>query len=221
MHLNESVNEIAQKGGEWKISSKHGGTYTADALCLTLPSHESARLLAKISRPLAGELSQIPYSSVATLNLAYRRDDVRHPLNGSGFVIPAIEKRAILACTFCSSKYAGRAPEGKVLLRAFIGGALFPEELERDDDSVVARVCADLKELLGITATPLFTELNRYPRSMPQYHLGHTARIDRIEKFAQDLRGLHITASSVEGVGIPGCIHRGEQAAEKIVTAIS
>jgi oxygen-dependent protoporphyrinogen oxidase len=203
----------------WRIRTNAGNIYDADAVCLTLPSFEMARLLKNILPPLASELREIPYSSVATLNLAYRRADVPHPLNGSGFVIPAIEKRTILACTFCSSKYAGRAPDGTVLIRAFIGGAMFPEVLEKDDRTIIADAREDLQELLGVAVAPLLAELKRYPFSMTQYYVGHVTRIERIQKLAQQLNGIHLTTSSLEGVGVPGCIHRGERAAEKMFEA--
>ncbi len=204
---------------QWAINTCEGASHEADAVCVALPSYEIARLLGKISAPLASELREISYSSVATLNLAYRRDDVSHALNASGFVVPAIEKRKILACTFCSSKYTRRAPKDGALFRAFIGGAMFPQQLEKDDDAIITDARNDLRELLGITAAPLFAELNRYPLSMAQYHVGHLARIERIQKLAQEFNGLHLTTSSVEGVGIPGCIHRGKQAAEQICHA--
>lgn len=204
----------------WRVRTSAGKIYDADAVCLTLPSFEIARLLENISPPLARELREIPYSSVATLNLAYRRADVPHPLNGSGFVVPAIENRAILACTFCSSKYAGRAPGGAVLLRAFIGGAMFPEQLEKNDETIIAEAHNELKTLLGVTASPLFADLRRYPFSMTQYYVGHLARIERIQQLTRELNGIYLTTSSLEGVGVPGCIHRGERAVEKIVEAM-
>jgi oxygen-dependent protoporphyrinogen oxidase len=209
----------APSGAQWRVYTRTGKTHEADAVCVTLPSYEIARLLERIAPQLSFELREIPYSSVATLNLGYRRDDVPHPLNGSGFVVPAIEKRAILACTFCSSKYEGRAAPGGVLLRAFIGGAMFPEQLQKDDDAIIAAARDDLKRLLGVTAAPWIVELNRHPFSMTQYHVGHLARLERIQQLAQTLPHFYLTTSSVEGVGIPGCIHRGEQVAEKIFAA--
>src|SRR5207237_6801647 len=121
-------------------------------------------LLRAFDGELANELNAIPYASTATVNLAYRRADIPHPLDGFGFVVPFIERRATLACTFSSVKFAGRAPDGHALLRAFVGGALQPEIFALDEDEMLARVRQDLRELLGIEKPPPFTHVEKWPR---------------------------------------------------------
>jgi oxygen-dependent protoporphyrinogen oxidase len=201
------------------VTCNSGDKHEADAVCLALPAHQPARLLALVDAALARELEEVHYSSVGTLNLAYRRADVRHPLNGSGFVVPAVEKRSILACTFSSQKFAGRTPEGCVLLRAFIGGAMAPQQLEGDDATLVERVRDDLREFLGITAPPLFHDLNRYSNAMAQYTVGHLKRVARIRELAKTHNGLFLAGNGFQGVGIPDCIHTGEEAAEQLYSA--
>ncbi len=133
-----------------------------------------------------------------------------------GFVVPAIESRKIMACTFSSLKYPGRAPEGHLLFRAFVGGSLQPE-LFNDSDAILERnVRAEVANLLGVNAEPLFTRIRRYPNSMPQYHVGHQARIGQIESGLDNYSNLALAGSAYHGVGISDCVRTGEEAAEKL-----
>lgn len=201
---------------EWTIHLSDGSSIRADALCLALPAHTAAGLLREHEPMVAEELAGIEYASTATINLAFRASDIVHPLNGFGFVVPVVESRSVLACTFCSVKFAGRAPEGTVLLRAFAGGALQPEVFALDDDEMQRRVLADLNEFLGISAPPLFTRIARWTRSMPQYHLGHQNRVARISARMANLPSVALAGNAFTGAGIPDCIRSGELAAEKL-----
>ena len=202
--------------GKWKLRTSDNETFVADAVCLALPAYVSSRLLSETEPQLAGELSEIPYASSATVNLAYQRADIPHPLDGFGFVVPFIEKRSLMACTFSSVKFSGRAPQGQVLLRAFVGGALQPELAELSEAELVSRVRADLRDLLGIERAPLFAEVNKWERSMPQYHVGHLERVERIEARLASLPGLVLAGNAYSGPGIPDCIRSGERAADLI-----
>lgn len=212
-----AVEAEAGKPRQWQIKISGGETLTADAVCLALPADTSARLLRELDPELAIKLEAIPYASTATVNLAYKRSDIPHPLNGFGFVVPFIEKRTLLACTFSSVKFAGRAPTGHVLLRAFVGGALQPEMFELDDDEMIRRVGDDLRDLLGVARQPLFAQVSRWPRSMPQYHVGHLERVKEIEARVELLQGLTLAGNAFHGPGIPDCIRSGEQAADRII----
>ncbi|MDQ5844602.1 MAG: protoporphyrinogen oxidase [Acidobacteriota bacterium] len=192
-------------------------TLSADAVCLALPAFVSAQLLRNIDAQMSSELSEIPYASSATINLAYKREDIPHPLDGFGFVVPFIEKRTVMACTFSSVKFDGRAPDDNALLRAFVGGALQPELLELAEAELVSRVRSDLRDLLGIQRPPLFTEVCRWERSMPQYLLGHIKRLKRIEERLDSLPTLALAGNAYSGLGIPDCIRSGESAAEKLL----
>ena len=224
-HLNTRVESVALEntgsgnGAQtaWRIKTSSGESYAADALCLAVPSHVSASLLREVDQQLAAELEGISYASSATLNLGYKRADIRHPLDGFGFVVPFIENRSIIACTFSSVKFAGRAPEGFVLLRVFIGGALQPEILELAETTLLERVRNDLRELLGIEAAPLFTELTRWDRAMPQYHVGHLDRVKRIDERVASLPGLALAGNAFTGPGLSDCVRSGEEAAEELL----
>lgn len=200
----------------WQIITDRGKEITADAICLALPAYASAKLLRSIDALLADELHGISYASSATLSLAYKREDVSHPLDGFGFVVPFLENRSLIACTFSSVKFSGRAPEGHVLLRAFIGGALQPELLELDEEKLTARIRDDLRELMGIEAAPLFSVLSRWEGSMPQYDVGHLNRVRRINQRVAQLPGLALAGNAYGGPGLPDCIRSGEDAADRL-----
>ena len=213
----KSVRLASENGSRrWVIVTDQGETINADAVCLALPAYISARLLSAVDKPLASELEQINYASSATINLAYQREDIPHALDGFGFVVPFIEKRTVMACTFSSVKFAGRAPEGHALLRAFVGGALQPEVFELSENEMLARVRSDLRDLLGIEREPLFAEVARWERSMPQYHLGHLERVGRIEERVASLPALALAGNAYTGLGIPNCVRSGESAAERL-----
>ena len=184
---------------------------------LAVPAYVAARLLQETDAQLATELRAIEYASTATVNLAYKRVDIPHPLDGFGFVVPLLEKRSIIACTFSSVKFPNRAPEGSGWVRAFVGGALQPEMFALEETEIISRVRADLRELLGIDKPPLFTELTKWPNSMPQYHIGHLERVTRIQAHLNSLQGLTLAGNAYTGPGIPDCIRSGETTADELV----
>ncbi len=224
IHVNTTVESIAMEDGvsdgerspKWKLITSGNETLLADAICLALPAYVSSRLLSTVDPQLAAALAEISYASSATINLGFKRDDIPHPLDGFGFVVPFIEKRSLIACTFSSVKFAVRAPQGHALLRAFVGGALQPELLALNGDELLARVLGDLRDLLGIERAPLFAEVTKWERSMPQYHVGHVEKIKQIEARVAALPGLVLAGNAYTGLGIPDCIRSGEAAADSI-----
>ena len=218
-HLNTDVESLSytQNSGQWRVQTNGGFSLNCDALCLAVPAHSAAQLLSESDAKLAEELAGIEYASTATVNLAYKQEDVGHALNGFGFVVPFVEKRTIIACTFSSIKFSGRAPERRVLLRAFVGGALQPELFDLDEAEMTNRVRTDLRQLLGIENPPIFTEVTKWPKSMPQYHIGHLARVERIKQHVSSLPGLTLAGNAYGGPGIPDCIRSGETAADELI----
>jgi protoporphyrinogen/coproporphyrinogen III oxidase len=214
VRLNTRIDGIERSGATWTIKTNSGQSLEADAVCLAVPAYTAAKLLQNVNPQLATELNTIKYASTATINLAYPRSAIKHPLDGFGFVVPFIEKRSLLACTFSSVKFPGRAPDDHVLLRAFAGGALQPEMFADPEP----RIEKDLCELLGITSKPIFMEIAKWERSMPQYEVGHLDRVAHIEKEVKAMSGLALAGNAYRGTGIPDCIRSGEAAAESLIT---
>ncbi len=202
---------------QWTVRTGAGEAIKADAVCLALPSYAAAGLLRGTDAQLADEMDAIAYASTATVNLAFRRADIPHPLDGFGFVVPLVEKRATLACSFSSVKFAGRAPQGFALMRAFVGGALQPEMFALDEAAMLNAVLQDLRDLLGIEKPPLFSVVEKWPRSMAQYHLGHLERVARIRERLSAHPTLQLAGNAYGGAGIPDCIRNGEAAANSII----
>jgi len=220
--LNERVVRVANKAhgnsvAPWSVALEDGTFLEAEGVIITGPSRHAARLLMGVDKALAEQLSAVQYASSAVVHLAYRREQVGHPLDAFGFVVPVTEPYNIIAASFSSVKYEGRAPEACVLLRAFMGGALRPDMLQRDDKGLIAAAREDLDHLLGITAPPLLTMVHRWPDSMAQYDVGHLDRVAAMRKRISDHKGLQLGGNGFEGVGVPDCVRAGERAAEDLL----
>jgi oxygen-dependent protoporphyrinogen oxidase len=224
IRLNTTVAAIERHSG-WIINTSFenqpGETLEADAICLAVPAYTAAELLSSFNQPLGTQLKRIKYASTATINFAYHRDAINHPLDGFGFVVPFVEKRSLIACTFSSVKFPGRAPNDHVLLRAFVGGALQPDLFALDEPEMLQRVERDLRELLQIRSEPLFTEVSKWQNSMPQYEVGHLDRVAAIENSVRELPGLALAGNAYRGAGIPDCIRSGETAAERLLNSFT
>jgi oxygen-dependent protoporphyrinogen oxidase len=214
--LKHRIDGVERQGGGWRVLGGLGPALEADHVIVAAESYTASRLLRYVDPALATLLGEIPYASSATVTLGYRRADVPHPLDGFGFVVPRSERRAMLACTFSSVKYPGRAPEGQALLRCFVGGALNERMLESDDAALVSAARDELRQALGITAEPVLTRVARWTKAMPQYHVGHAVRVEAIEQCAAALPGLHLAGGAYRGVGIADCVRSGEAAAERV-----
>lgn len=212
------------EGFSLSFSEDHGNsthTTTFDAVIVALPAHRAADLLWPLDSMLAGALGEIEYASSAIVCTGHALADVAHPLNSSGLVVPAAEKRRILSVSFASRKFAGRAPEGAVVLRTFLGGALQPEILSHSDDELKQITLSELREILGVCGEPRFAVVSRHERAMPQYHIGHLDRVRRVEQLAAAHPRLALAGNAFDGVGIPDCVGSGERAAERVLSSLA
>jgi len=214
--LKQRVDGIERSGERWRVVGGLGPAFEADHVIVAAESYTASRLLRYVDPALATLLGEIPYASSATVSLGYHRADVPHPLDGFGMVVPQTERRCVFACTFSSVKYPGRAPEGHVLLRCFVGGALNEGILESEDSTLLGVARAELREALGIAAEPVLSRVARWTKAMPQYHVGHAGRVETIERCAAALPGLHLAGGAYRGVGIADCVRSGEAAAEQV-----
>jgi len=191
------------------------GVFDFDAVILATPSHVTAGLIEPVDAELARQVGGIAHSGTAIVSLGYRREQIGHPLAGMGAVVPSVEKSPILAVSFSSQKYPHRAPKGKELLRVFLGGARHEELAEMPGHELVPLVEKHLAPLLDVRGQPCFLDVAHWPRTMPQYHVGHRELVAGIEARAAGIPGLELAGNAFHGVGIPDCIHGGEQAAER------
>lgn len=215
-----SIQQKKEKNG-WRVYLDNSEKLEADILCIALPAPQTSKLLSEVSSELSVTLSTIPYSSSATVNLAFRREDVSHPLNGMGFVVPITEQLNLIGCSFSSVKFENRAPLEYVLLRAFVGESTNYITGNVSDkstsDELVSIVLKDVSELLGIAVDPIFTVVSQHSQAMAQYQVGHQEVIADIDELAKGLNGVALAGNAYHGIGIPDCIHSGEKAALALI----
>ena len=206
--------------GGYAVMLADGGMLRAEAVVLALNAPGAGRLLGGLDGALAAQLGAIAYASSASVTLAYGRGQIPDPLDGVGFVVPRREHRPILAASFSSAKFPGRAPDGAVLVRVFLGGALAPEMVALEDDRLVHIVRDEMTTLLGEAGTPHLARVHRHLDAMPQYTVGHLDRVTEIERLTEAHPGLALAGAAYRGVGISDCIRSGEAAAERVLEAI-
>jgi oxygen-dependent protoporphyrinogen oxidase len=190
----------------YKLTLDTDASVYAHRVIVTVPAWSAASIFRSLDVTLAHLCADIPYASSATVAFGLRRDQISHPLSGTGFVVPRVERNALMAGTWVSSKWPHRAPEGRALLRGFLGGATDPGILDRSDDALAATAFDELRRLLGISGSPSLTRVFRWPRATPQYIVGHARRVGQIEQRLAALPGLFVTGSGYRGTGIPDCI---------------
>lgn len=188
----------------------------ARQVVLACPAWSASRLVGSLEGALSARLAEIPYTSSATVSLGYRTAEFDGKRAGHGFLVPRKERKRLAACTFVNEKFPGRAPAGCMVLRCFFGGAGDDAVLNEPDESLVGMARAELRGILGLTCAPVFTTISRWPRSMAQYTVGHSARWKEIESRVAAIPGLHLAGNGYTGIGIPDCIRMGRQAAARI-----
>ncbi len=211
----KTVSGVVKKGDRYEVRLADDGSMEADAVIIAAPAYAASSLVAGLDPELSQKLLTIPYVSTATVSIAFKRSDVKHPLNGFGFVVPRAEKRKIMAATWTSVKFNHRSPGDSVLIRCFVGGAKNQELVGLDDEEMARMVREELKDIMGIDAKPVLTRVYRWKRSMPQYTVGHEERVAWIDERVSKHPGLYVTGSAYHGIGISDSIRYGEVVAKK------
>ncbi len=186
----------------------------AEHVVLAASARDSAKLLDGSQKELADLLAAVPYTTSITLALGYEKSTFDHPLAGHGFLVPKRERKYILGCTWVGNKFDHRVPDGKVVMRCFMGGDALP----LTDEALVETACSELRSIMGLEARPVFHSIARWPYSMAQYTVGHAQRVERIEAILQATPRLHLAGNAYHGIGIPDCVHMGKTAAERITS---
>jgi oxygen-dependent protoporphyrinogen oxidase len=211
--------EPSTEGG-YQLQLDNGETLHADAVVMTAPTYDAAKILPEKFSQRA-YLLQLPYVSVANVVLAFGKNALDRPLDGSGFVVPRKEGRTITAATWTSSKWLHSAEKGKTLMRFYVGRSGQEEIVDKSDEEIIAKVRKDLYETMGIDTEPLFHRITRWRRAMPQYTVGHLDRVrDFVEESSRELPGVYFAGSGFYGLGIPDCIDQGLKTAEQVVEKI-
>ncbi len=216
------VRRILQKGAGWRVEAEGRDGWDADAVVLACPAHAQAELLGDLDAVLAAEVAAIAYNRVAVVALGYRAADVPHSLDGFGYLSPQRDGRDVLGVQWCSSIFPGqRAPARLVLLRAMCGGWRRADMVDWDDDRLVGAVHAELQMALGVRAAPVFRHLVRWHRAIPQYHVGHLARVARIEERRAAFPGLILGGNAYRGVALNDCVEQAGLLAERVAAELS
>ena len=215
-----TVAGLRPEPGGYRLRLASGETLWAEAVILATPGFVTAELVAGFEPEMAQALRGIPYTSTATVSLAYPLSAIPRPLDGYGYVIPRREGRRALACTWTSTKFPHRAPPGYALLRVFVGRAGQEQDIPWDDAGLLTLAQEELRMTLGIAAQPTLWRVFRWERAMPQYNLGHLERLARIEAMLQRWPSLALAGNGYRGIGIPDCIRSGELAVQRILETI-
>ncbi len=219
-----AVQSLEKTARGWCVTA-NGTAEEYDAVIFASPAWAAGALLTPVDAELGAELSGIPYSSSITVNLVYDEAQLGALPEGFGFLVPVSEGRAMLACTFVHRKFLGRTPPGKAVLRAFLGGMKNEALLTEPDETLVATVERELREILGTKAIPIaakleYAQVARWRRAMAQYAVGHQERMARIRERVAALPGLKLAGNAYDGIGIPDCIRLGRGAAKELVAAL-
>ncbi|MBS4209402.1 protoporphyrinogen oxidase [Bacillus sp. FJAT-50079] len=215
----QGVTKIKKREGCFQLTLENDEELYADGVIVAAQAPQAAKLFPE--QAIMNTLGQTNYVSVANVALAYNQEDISFPMTGSGFVVPRKEGRTITACTWSSSKWAHVAPQGKVLLRTYIGRSGAEEWVHLSDEEILTNVQKDLQEIMGVTSKPSFSIISRHHHSMPQYEVGHLEKLRKTrEQLKNQMPGIFLCGAGYEGVGIPDCIRQGKTAAEEMVEFI-
>jgi protoporphyrinogen/coproporphyrinogen III oxidase len=214
-----SAQALEPQDGGWLVSAGYGTDFF-DGVIIATPAPAAASLL-HFSRPeLASELASIAYSSSVTVALGFDQK-VRAALPpGFGFLVPRSENKRMLAATFVHNKFPHRAPPDRALMRCFLGGSRNGRVLELPDEEILSIVREELRQILGLSAEPLFTRVYKWKASMAQYTVGHLERLERIERLRQQASGLGLAGNGYRGIGVPDCVRSGQEAAEQVLAGL-
>ncbi len=211
------VEGISRNNELYTLHMADGADEESEVLILAVPAFVQAGILKEYEPELAGLLGGIEYPALSVVCLGYREDRIAPYLDGFGFLVPSGEQRSILGTIIDSNVFPGRAPEGHALFRTMVGGARTPQFAELADDQLLDRVRADLKDITGLAAAPEFTRIFRHEKAIPQYLVGHAARLEAVDRALEKHPGLVLTGNAFRGVSLNDCVVNAWKTAESLV----
>jgi oxygen-dependent protoporphyrinogen oxidase len=213
-----AVKAVEPTGKGYTVILENGEKLETDHVMLGTASYDAAEMVKDFDESLATQMNKIQWSSSATVSVAFRKEDVKVPLKGFGFIVPRVEGRRVNAATYSSIKWSFRAPDDRILIRVFVGGGHHEELVhELDDAGMTKMVLEELDTILGLKADAQFSKIYRWIKGMPKYTVGHLDRMAIIDRTLADHPGLHLIGCSYKGIGIGDCVHEAQIAAEKIL----
>jgi len=220
VHRDSEVQAIERQGQHWILrvrTDDYIDILQADAVIMATPALAAANLLQPLSDLLACQLRSIVYAPMAVLTMGFNSTAIDHPLDGIGYLVPAVERKQLLGSLWSSSLFAHRAPADKALITCYMGGMLNPDTLARTDEELVNSALNEMKPLLGVGEEPDFVRVIRHKQGLPQYHLGHQLRLQKIAGQLHLLPGLFLAGNYLDGVSVRDCIARGKKLADNVV----
>jgi len=218
------VNRISREGSEYVIDGTVAGTsrtWRAKEVVLAVPSPIAAKLVEPFAQMLSTELAQIPYAGLSVVSLIYRRSQIRHALNGFGFLVPRDQGLRILGAIWAGSVFPAHVPQDRALLRVMLGGARDPEGPMLSETRSIDIAHGDVSKALGgIDGAPMATRMFRHAKAIPQYVLGHPERLERIERERSRYAGLHLAGNAYRGIGVNDCVRESRALAERITSGV-
>ncbi|MGB9233201.1 MAG: protoporphyrinogen oxidase [Terriglobales bacterium] len=213
------VQSLIMQDGGWTVSAGYHSDHF-DAVIIAAPAHAAAAILQSANETLARELAAINYSSSVTVTLGYDEKVRRSLPPGFGFLVPRSAGRRMLAATFVHNKFPHRAPDNRALVRCFLGGARDEQILDSSEDQILRIVRDELRQIISLTAEPLFSRVYKWKSAMAQYSVGHLDRLARIQALCCEMPGLALAGNGFSGIGVPDCVRSGAEAAGKILTVM-
>jgi oxygen-dependent protoporphyrinogen oxidase len=217
IHTNSPVASISRNGKRYRLHMADGTDEESDVLILAVPAFAQSSLLEEYDTELAGLLGEIEYPPLSVVCLGYREESIAPYLDGFGFLVPSREQRSILGTIVDSNVFPGRAPQGHALFRTMVGGARNPQFANLLDDQLLDSVRADLKDITGLSAEPEFARIFRHEKAIPQYVVGHAARLEAIDRGLEKHPGLVLTGNAFRGVSLNDCVVNAWKTAESLL----
>jgi oxygen-dependent protoporphyrinogen oxidase len=216
VRLNTAVSKLELKDGRWLVTTA-AGTEEFDGVVMATPAKVAGKILKPVAQALGEDLESVIYSSSLTVTFGYSQEQLKDLPPGFGFLVPRSEGVRMMACTFVHNKFPNRAPDGKGLVRCFLGGSKDEAVLDLSDDEVKALCLRELKQIVKLDTEPRFVRIYRWRGAMAQYTVGHLDRVRRIEAAMKQLPGLALAGNAFKGIGVPDCVRSGQDAASLMV----